>query len=70
MRACDVALTRHQRVIQRCRDNRLPLILAYCCTCGSIIEVRKGVMDRHKVNRRGSEFTRYGPVCPGKRWRR
>lgn len=55
------------RDLERKEDARLLLCLRYCCTCGSIVEIRKGVMDKHYTNR-GIGVLK--PLCPGKRWRR
>ena len=58
---------RVQRELQHRTDARRPLCLRYCCECGSIVEVRKGVMDKHWTNRGVGHVN---PPCPGKRWRR
>jgi len=58
------------RDMERKEDAHFPLVLRYCCECGSLVEVRKGVMDKHWTNRILGAYTRYGAPCPGKRWRR
>lgn len=60
---------RRRRAIIHACDARLPLILRYCYECGSLIEVRFGVVDKHWTNR-GWGFGSVNLPCPGKRWRR